>query len=98
MTIFQGINDDKEMMDWLKEDIWPREAKLKPEDIYIAAKFGISEMLKGGVVFCNDMYRNREVVMKVIDEMGIRGAISDPENYNGYPELLEKKKISFRFY
>ena len=94
MTIFQGINDDKEMMDWLKEDIWPREAKLTPEDIYIATKFGILEMIKGGVVFCNDMYRNPEVIMKAIDEMGIRGVVSNPEIDKMHPELLEQKKKS----
>ena len=39
MTLLKGLGDDKELHDWLNEDIWPREAKMTPEDIYYASKF-----------------------------------------------------------
>lgn len=92
MTLLKGINDDKELNEWLNEDIWPREKKITAEDVYIASKFGILEMIKGGTVFFNDMYRYPEETMKAIDEMGIRGVISKPEVDNYKPEMLEKKK------
>lgn len=92
MTILKGLGDDKELHDWLIHDIWPREAKMTPDDIYIASKFAILEMIKGGTVFCNDMYQYGEQTMKAIDEMGIRGVVSKPEIDIPTPELLEKKK------
>ena len=79
MTLLKGITDEKELHDWLKEDIWPREAKMTPDDIYKASKFAILEMIKGGTVFCNDMYMHAEETMKALYEMGIRGFVSKPE-------------------
>ena len=49
-------------------------------------------MIKGGTVFCNDMYQYSEETMKAIDEMGIRGVVSKPEIDIPTPDLLEKKK------
>ena len=92
MTILKGLGDDKELHDWLIHDIWPREEKMLPEDIYHASKFAILEMIKGGTVFCNDMYQYGEETMKAIDEMGIRGVVSKPEIDIPNPNLLEKKK------
>ena len=92
MTILKGLGDDKELHDWLIHDIWPREAKMTPEDIYYASKFAILEMIKGGTVFCNDMYQYSEETMRAIDEMGIRGVVSKPEIDIPTPHLLEKKK------
>jgi len=92
MTILKGLGDDKELHDWLIHDIWPREEKMIPEDIYHASKFAILEMIKGGTVFCNDMYQYGEETMKAIDEMGIRGVVSKPEIDIPTPNLLEKKK------
>jgi 5-methylthioadenosine/S-adenosylhomocysteine deaminase len=93
MTLLKGLTDEKELMDWLKEDIWPREAKMNPHDIYVASKFAILEMIKGGIVFCNDMYQFPEETMKAIDEMGIRGVVSKPEvNVTYTPEEFEEKK------
>ena len=79
MTLLKGIADEKELHKWLSEDIWPREAKMTPEDIYVASKFAILEMIKGGTVFCNDMYFHPVETMKAINEMGIRGFVSQPE-------------------
>ena len=93
MTLLKGLTDEKELMDWLKEDIWPREAKMSSHDIYVASKFAILEMIKGGTVFCNDMYQYSEETMKAIDEMGIRGVVTKPEiNIIYTPEEFEEKK------
>ena len=93
-TLLKGLGDDKELQDWLNEDIWAREAKMALEDIYYAFKFAILEMIKGGSVFCNDMYQYGEETMRAIDEMGIRGVISKPEIDIGciHEELEERKK------
>ena len=92
MTILKGIADDKELHNWLIQDIWPREAKMVPEDIYYASKFAILEMIKGGTVFCNDMYQYGEETMRAIDEMGIRGVVSKPEIDIQLQIYLKRKK------
>ena len=93
MTLLKGLTDEKELMDWLQQDIWPREAKMKPEDIYTASRFAILEMIKGGTVFCNDMYFFAEETMKAMDEMGVRGFVCKPELCITYTkEELEEKK------
>ena len=51
MTLLKGIIDEKELDNWLKEDIWSIEAKMDSNDIYVASKFTILEMIKGGKVF-----------------------------------------------
>ena len=93
MTILKGITDEKELHEWLEEDIWPREARMTSDDIYKASKFAILEMIKGGTVFCNDMYFYPEETMKALNEMGIRGFVSLPEmDINSEDKLEEKKK------
>ena len=93
MTLLKGLTDEKELMDWLKKDIFPREAKMIPEDIYIASKFAFLEMIKGGTVFCNDMYQFSAETMKALDEMGIRGVISIAEmDLFDNAEIREQKK------
>ena len=60
MAILKGIADDKELHNWLNEDIWPREEKMIPEDIYYASKFAILEMIKGVqffVMICINMVK-----------------------------------------
>ena len=41
MTLLKGITDEKELYYWLKEDIWPREDRMTPEDIYAASRFSM---------------------------------------------------------
>lgn len=72
MSIFRGLSDDKELFSWLNQDIWPREAKLTPDMIHLAAKFSILEMIKTGTVFFLDMYFEQQEILKAAQEMGVR--------------------------
>ena len=76
MSIFRGISDDKNLFDWLNNDIWPREAKLTDEMIYNATKFSVLEMIKTGTVFFSDMYFGMEPLLQAVADMGIRAALS----------------------
>ncbi|MBE6450719.1 MAG: amidohydrolase [Alphaproteobacteria bacterium] len=76
MSIFRGISDDKNLFDWLNNDIWPREAKLTDEMIYTATKFSVMEMIKTGTVFFSDMYFGMKPLLKAVADMGIRAALS----------------------
>ena len=55
MTLFKGLSEDKDLDEWLK-GLWPLEAKLKPEDVYIGALLGCVEMIKSGTTSFADHY------------------------------------------
>src|ERR687889_1786062 len=40
MTLFRGYGDDLPLMKWLRELIWPAEAKLTTEDVYWGTRLG----------------------------------------------------------
>lgn len=92
MSILRGYSDDKPLFEWLQKDIWPIEDKLTPEDIYIASRLAILEMIKSGTVFFADMYFFGEQTMRAVAEMGIRAAISRVEMDLFNPEMTTAKK------
>ena len=77
MTLLRSFADDKKLMDWLNEDIWPIEAKMGREDIYIGAALAAVEMIRSGTTAFADMYGPcMDEVAKVVDESGLRGVLS----------------------
>ena len=75
MTLLRGYADDMPLQKWLQEYIWPFEAKLCGDDIEIACRLAVLEMIKSGTVFFADMYWHRERTIKVVEEMGIRASV-----------------------
>ena len=77
MTLLRSFADDKKLMDWLNEDIWPIEAKMNHEDIYMGAELAAVEMIRTGTTAFADMYGpHMDEVAKVVDESGLRGVLS----------------------
>lgn len=76
MTLFRGYADDLELHDWLKNHIWPLEAKLTEEDVYWGSKLACLEMIKSGTTCFVDMYWHPLGSARAVEEMGIRGVIS----------------------
>lgn len=77
MTLMRGIAEDKPLNTWLKEAIWPIEAKLTPEDIYAGALLGCLEMIKSGTTCFADMYFQEEAVAKAVKESGLRAVLAE---------------------
>lgn len=75
MTLLRGVADDLNLQDWLNKEIFPREAKMTPDDIYWGAKLAIAEFLLGGTTCFADMYFTDRVAHAVA-ESGIRANIS----------------------
>jgi 5-methylthioadenosine/S-adenosylhomocysteine deaminase len=48
-TFMRGLADDRPLLRWLKEAIWPLQAAMTPDDLYLAAKLGLVENLRCGV-------------------------------------------------
>lgn len=76
MSLFRNYADDMELMEWLSEKIWPIEAKLNPEDVYIGSLLSMAEMIKSGATTFCDMYFPIEPVYRAMEKIGIRGAIT----------------------
>jgi len=94
MSILRGYSDDKPLFEWLSKDIWPIEDKLEAEDIYIASRLAILEMIKSGTVFFADMYFFSEATMQAVAEMGIRAATSIVEMDMFDSERTAAKKVA----
>ena len=77
MTLLRSYSDDKALMDWLQQDIWPVEDKMTRRDLYWGAALAAVEMIRGGTTAFADMYGAwMDEVAKVVDESGLRGCLS----------------------
>lgn len=76
MSIFRGYKDDKRLMDWLNNAIWPIEDKFISEDFYWNSYASCLEMIKTGTTTCNDMYFGMKDVVRAIEDSGIRAIVS----------------------
>lgn len=76
MTLLRSYADDKALMDWLNEDIWPIEDKMRAKDIRVGAELAAVEMIKSGTTTFVDMYGpNMEEVAQVAESSGLRGVL-----------------------
>ena len=76
MTLLRSLADDKALMDWLNQDIWPIEAKMNRYDIRAGAELAAVEMIKSGTTTFMDMYGpNMEEVARVVEKSGMRGVL-----------------------
>ena len=76
MTLFRGIADDKELMDWLRNYIFPVESQAVDADfVRCGTRLGLYEMLKGGTTTIVDMYMFEHVVAEELDRVGMRGVL-----------------------
>ncbi len=76
MTLLRGYADDMELHTWLNDHIWPLEAALTEDDVYVGSKLACLEMIKSGTTFFNDMYWHFDSTAQAVQEMGLRAAIS----------------------
>lgn len=87
MTLLRGYGDDMDLQSWLTEKIWPREAKLKPEDIYWGTRLAAIEMIRSGVVGFADMYFYVNEVARAVSDQGVRALISE-----GFIDLFDEER------
>jgi len=76
MTLFRGFADDMKLKPWLEEKIWPAEAKLTEEDVYVGTRLACLEMIRTGTTTFNDMYWHLPGAVRAVESMGIRGVLS----------------------
>lgn len=74
MSLFRGLADDLELMDWLQNYIFPAEAACLNEQFVLwGTRLSLLEMIRGGTTTIVDMYMFERVVAEECARVGMRG-------------------------
>jgi cytosine/adenosine deaminase-related metal-dependent hydrolase len=78
-TLFRGLADDMDVVDWLRLRIWPLEKAHTPESIYASARLSIAEMIRSGTTTAMSMesLNYTEAAFQAAGEMGFRAVIGN---------------------
>lgn len=99
MTFLRSMADGMELQSWLKKIVWPREAKLTDDAVYVLTKLGIMEYLSSGITASFDMYVHNEAYAKANVDAGFRTVIcSGLNNFDADPENIEREYLRFNHY
>ena len=97
MALLRGLADDRALMAWLEEHIWPAEARhVSDEFVHDGSLLAMAEMLRAGVTCVNDMYFFPAATARAALRAGMRAAlgiiaIEFPSAYAADPrDYLEK--------
>jgi 5-methylthioadenosine/S-adenosylhomocysteine deaminase len=79
MTLLRGLADDLSLMTWLREHIWPVEAKVMgPEFVRDGVELAIAEMLRGGTTCCSENYFFPDAQAQAYKAHGFRAMVALP--------------------
>ncbi|HBV88363.1 MAG TPA: N-ethylammeline chlorohydrolase [Desulfosporosinus sp.] len=101
-TLFRGQADDLELLDWLRQRVWPLEGGHDPESLYDSALLGIGELFLGGTTTIVDMetVHHTEHAFEAILSTGLRAlsgkVMMDDCNGDLPPSLQEKTDVSIQ--
>jgi 5-methylthioadenosine/S-adenosylhomocysteine deaminase len=86
MTLLRGIADDRSLIDWLNNYIFPLEQEfVDSEFVRIGTELACWEMIRGGTTTFVDMYFYPDIISKVVAQCGLRGLISSTVSNNQTP-------------
>jgi cytosine/adenosine deaminase-related metal-dependent hydrolase len=76
-TLARGRADDMELLDWLRQVVWPYEAALDPAALTASAELACAELLLGGTTAILDMatVHHTDAVFAAAEASGIRATI-----------------------
>jgi 5-methylthioadenosine/S-adenosylhomocysteine deaminase len=78
MTLLRGMGADLPLLRWLREIIWPVEAKMRAEDVRAGMLLGSVEMLRHGMTTSAEMYFQGEQIADAVLTTGARVLIGPP--------------------
>ncbi|MGN0532031.1 MAG: amidohydrolase [Eubacterium sp.] len=88
MTFARSFADDLPLQPWLYDMIFPLEAKLVDEDIYVLSQLAFLEYLTSGITACFDMYYFPEAMARASVDFGFRTVMTC--GLNNFKEDLGK--------
>ncbi len=76
-TLFRGAADDLQLIDWLKQRVWPLEAAHTAQSVRASARLSVAELIKGGTTCALTMetVSHTNEVFRVVAETGFRATI-----------------------
>ncbi|MCB5270895.1 MAG: amidohydrolase family protein [Candidatus Cloacimonetes bacterium] len=99
MSYFRGLADDLPLHTWLKDYIWPLEAKMMtPDFVYDASLHSAAEMILNGITLTNDMYFQKERIADACIRAGMRVLVSEAiiaPKYSGDGHEFAEKLLEF---
>ena len=100
-TLFRGLAEDRPLLPWLRERIWPLEAAHDPDSLRASARLGIAELLLGGTTAILDMgtVHHTDTLFATAAETRIRytGGKALMDTGDGVPPgLLEPTALALR--
>ncbi len=75
MTVLRGLGGDLPLLRWLREAMWPAEAKMTPQDSGAGMLLGAIEMLRNGVTTSAEMYFHGEQLVESVLAAGSRTVV-----------------------
>ncbi|MDE5616685.1 MAG: amidohydrolase [Clostridia bacterium] len=90
MVFLRSYADDMSLSDWLFKQVFPREAKLTPDDCYWLTKLAILEYLSSGISVASDMYFHLESIADACVDCGFRNVILEGITDGNKPDLYKK--------
>ncbi len=78
MTLFRGLADDLELMEWLQEVIFPAEAEHVDEEfVRWGTRLACLEMIRGGITTFVDMYYFEHAIAEETARCGLRAILGE---------------------
>lgn len=76
MSLFRGLANDKALMDWLQNHIWPAEAQhVSAEFVRDGTELAMAEMIRAGTTCFNDMYFYAVEAGRTVASAGLRAQL-----------------------
>jgi 5-methylthioadenosine/S-adenosylhomocysteine deaminase len=95
MVLFRGLGEGLPLERWLREVMWPREARLSADDVEVAMTAASAELLANGVTTSVEMYFSPERIAAAVRTTGARAVIATPLlPLPGMPPLAEQLRAA----
>ncbi|CAA9214915.1 MAG: S-adenosylhomocysteine deaminase; Methylthioadenosine deaminase [uncultured Corynebacteriales bacterium] len=96
MTLLRGQGEGLPLDRWLREVIWPREARVGGDDVFWGMSLAAAELLRYGVTTTVEMYFHDDRLAEAVDAAGSRCVITPAvvvapgwERFGTWPERIE---------
>ena len=76
-TLFRTLADDRPLLDWLRQRVWPLEAAHDAATLGVSARLAAAELLKGGTTSALTMetVHDTEAVFAALEPTGLRATV-----------------------
>ena len=91
MVFQRGYADDKALMAWLAEDIFPIEPRLTRDIVRDASLFACAELIRFGCTAFYDMYFMGNAVYEAVAQSGLRAVLGECVT-NNFPNFAAENK------